>query len=89
MEQEELIIILNQKQYSFKIVNDIIVVDQPGHVNLDDLDTLPENIKFVNSGYVSLTTLSELPKNIKFENNGEVYLKTGLCKHGHHYKHPE
>jgi len=87
MDQEELIIVLNQKHYSFKMVGDTIFVDQPGHVNLDDLDTLPENIKFVNSGYVSLTTLSELPKNIKFENNGEVYLKPGLCKHGH-YKHP-
>jgi len=83
MEQEEFIIALNQKHYSFRIVGDIIIVDHPGHVNLDNLDTLPKNIKFMNNGYVSLSSLAELSENIKFENNGEVYLKTGLYKHGH------
>lgn len=72
--QQEFINFLNQKEYSFKVENDLVIINHNGGINLSYLITLPPNIIFENIGYVNLKRLIELPKNIKFNNKGRVTL---------------
>jgi hypothetical protein len=75
MTREEFKQILDDKEYSYKTEgNKIIITKECGNVDLENLETLPEEVVFLNEGYVWLENLETLPEGVVFLNYGDVYL---------------
>jgi hypothetical protein len=77
MTREEFIKIIDQKQYSYRIENNDIVITS-GHnsefISLIELEDIPSGVVFKNRGSVILEPLTSLPPGIKFQNKGNTYL---------------
>ena len=76
MENRDMITILENKGYSYKLSGGTVAVTHNGDVDLSSLTTLPEGVKFENHGYVYLSRLTTLPEGVRFENHGGVYLSS-------------
>ena len=57
MTREEFIKVLDEKDHSYEIEGDKIVVTEDGNVNLSDLTSLPPGVEFKNTGNVTLKSL--------------------------------
>ena len=77
MTEKEFIKHLQERDISFTIKKDIIIING-GDVNLDSCTSLPENVQFNNGGDVDLRSCTSLPENVQFNNGGDVYLRS--CK---------
>ena len=77
MTREEFIKIIDQKEYSYEIENNNIVITS-GHnsefISLIELEDIPSGVVFKNRGSVILEPLTSLPPGIKFQNKGNTYL---------------
>ena len=79
MTREEFIKIIDQKEYSYEIENNNIVITSGfngGFIFLHELEDIPSGVIFKNSGAVLLEPLTSLPPGIKFKNKGNVYIDT-------------
>ena len=74
MTPEEFIAILDEKDYSYEIEGDKIVVTEDGDVDLYLLKTIPTDVVFNNGGYVALSSLHTIPPGVDLKNGGDVYL---------------
>jgi len=74
MTREDFISVLEEKRYSYQEEGERIIVDHEGDVWLDGLNSLPDNIEFINDGYVWLPSLKSLPADVQFNNGGWVSL---------------
>jgi len=72
--QEVFIETLNDKDYSYEIVGNKIIVTEEGPVYLGALTSLPPGVEFRNRGFVSLYRLTSLPPGVVFKNAGDVNL---------------
>jgi len=76
MTQEEFIEVLDMKDYRYKIVDDNLIVTHEGaYIDLDEIETFPDNIIFNNRGDIWLKSLRSIPKSVKFMNKGDVSLE--------------
>jgi hypothetical protein len=81
MTQKEFIEVLKEKDYSYEIEGDNIVVTHKWTVYLSDLTSLPSGVVFRNEGYVNergdvyLNALTSLPPDVVFSNKGNVNLR--------------
>ena len=75
MTKEEFITVLKEKNYSYEMEGDKIIVTYGRWVNLNVLETLPSGVEFKNGGSVYLSNLKTLPPGVEFKNGGWVYLK--------------
>ena len=66
--------VLQDKNISYHLDNDIFIIDHESHVSLNSLESLPSNIIFNNQGNIGLDSLKFLPDNIIFNNQGNVIL---------------
>ena len=78
MTREEFIQILDEKDYSYEIEGDKLVVteDEDGTVYLQSLETLPPGVEFKNKGDVLLESLETLPPGVEFNNGEDVNLNS-------------
>jgi hypothetical protein len=76
MTQEEFIEILKEKDYSYEIQGDKIVVTHKRYVYLNSLTSIPPGVKFKNEGSVGLNSLTSLPPDVEFRNKGDVWLQS-------------
>jgi hypothetical protein len=76
MTQEEFIEILKEKDYSYEIEGDNIVVTHKWTVHLNSLTSLPSGVEFNNAGIVYLNSLTSLPSGVEFRNGGDVNLNS-------------
>ena len=76
MTQEEFIAILDEKEYSYEIEGDRIIVTHNGHVDLRSLTSLPPGVEFKNEGSVWLSALTSLPPGVEFKNSWDVWLES-------------
>ena len=78
MTREAFIEVLDEKGYTYEIVDGKVVVTDGGNfygnVNLPTLTSLPPNVEFNNRGSVSLASLINLPQGTKFNNGGSIDL---------------
>ena len=74
MTREEFIKVLEEKDYSYEIEGDRIVVTDKRNVWLNDLTSLPPGVEFRNEGWVYLDSLTSIPPGVAFRNDGDVYL---------------
>lgn len=77
MTREEFLKILEKNNYSYVIESDnsiVITVVNTG-INLNELETMPENVVFENQGSVHLYSLGSLPEGTIFRNAENVYIK--------------
>jgi hypothetical protein len=75
MTREEFIKVLENKEYSYKVEEDKVVVTHKGGLDLNDLTSLPPNVVFKNVGYVSLISLTSIHPPAEFNNGGDVNLR--------------
>ena len=78
MTQEEFIKVLEEKDYSYEIEGDKIIVTNYRHVDLDSLVSLPSGIEFRNNGDVDLRNLKGLPPDVLFKCDG--YIDLGIVE---------
>ncbi len=77
MTRKEFIKVLDEKDYSYKIVEgDKIVVTHYGHLRLESLTSIPLGVEFKNGGSVDLGSLKSLPPGVEFKNGGNVDLRS-------------
>jgi hypothetical protein len=76
VKQAELISILKENHYSFKIDGDVLSIIHQGNVYLESLTTLPTGTVFNNEGNVYLHSLTTLPAGTVFNNQGCAYLNS-------------
>jgi hypothetical protein len=82
MTREEFIKVLDNKNYTYEIEGDKIVVTYEGNtdllssVHLPALTSLPSEVVFENEGNVNLHSLTSLPPRVKFKNGRNVYLNS-------------
>ena len=74
MTREEFIEILKEKDYSYEIEGDKIIVTENGNVWLESLTSIPSGVEFKNRNDVRFPSLETLPPGVKFKNGGEVHL---------------
>jgi hypothetical protein len=74
--QEVFIDTLNDKDYSYEISGDKIVVTYEGHVYLSSITHLPPGVEFNNKGMVILDSLTSLRPGTKFNNFAYVDLES-------------
>ena len=74
MTREEFIKVLEEKDYSYKIEGDKIVVTHEFAVFLGSLTSLPPGVVFSNRNDVFLGSLTSLSPGVEFKNVGNVYL---------------
>jgi hypothetical protein len=74
MTREEFIAILDEKDYSYEIEGDKIVVTEDGAVDLYLLKTIPTDVVFNNGGYVALSSLQTIPPGVELKNGEDVLL---------------
>jgi len=58
--------ILKTKNYNYYINDQNIIINHNGDVNLESLESIPENVHFKNNGYVDLKLLETIPPNTRF-----------------------
>jgi hypothetical protein len=75
MTQEEFIEILKEKDYSYEMEGDKVIVNRKGNVYLSALTSLPPDVEFRNERGVYLNGLTSLPPGVEFKNRGGVYLR--------------
>ena len=76
MTREEFIQELDNRNYSYNIEGDKIVVTDKGFVDLRSLTSLPPEVVFNNEGFVDLRSLKILPPGVVFNNRGSVSLRS-------------
>jgi hypothetical protein len=77
MTREGFIEILDEKEYSYRIDGDkIIVTSISGEVWLSDLTSLPSGVEFRNEDHVCLDSLTSLPSDVVFNNGDYVSLES-------------
>jgi len=74
MDQEQFKVVLREKKIRFFEKTGEIIINHLGAVDLNSLNSLPENVTFENQGDTYLNSLTFLPENIKFKNLGIVGL---------------
>jgi hypothetical protein len=75
MTREEFIKVLEEKDYSYEIQGNKIVVTG-GYIGLNDLTSIPPGVVFNNGWAVNLTSLTSLPAGVVFRNKESVYLRS-------------
>jgi hypothetical protein len=75
MTRNEFIGELNKKGYRYELEGDkIIVKTLSSYIDLDELETLPDNVIFNNKGDVWVKNLASIPTSVEFRNGGDVSL---------------
>jgi hypothetical protein len=74
MNQKEFINYLNEKNISYKLENNTVIINHKGYVYLDNLKEIKTDVVFENKGNVNLYNLKEIKTDIVFNNKGYVYL---------------
>jgi hypothetical protein len=74
MTQKEFKKVLDDKEYSYKIEGDKIIITKEWGVFLNDIDSLPSGVVFMNDGDVHLVNVQVLQSHVYFDNGGEVHL---------------
>ena len=91
MTREEFIAVLDNLSYSYKIINDKIVVTSKSKAGIDlvgtminddngllvvTIDKIPSGVIFQGKGHVNLSSLEVLPDDVEFRNMGYVDLSS-------------
>ena len=76
MTQKEFIEVLKEKDYSYEIEGDKIIVTSKGNVHLYALTSLPPGVEFKNKGDVHLRALTSIPPGVEFRNKWDVHLNS-------------
>ena len=77
MTRKEFIKVLEEKEYSYEIEGNKVVVTNLYTIYLDSLTSLPPDVVFKNGGYVNLKSLTSIPPGVVFK-NGEVVILDSL-----------
>jgi hypothetical protein len=76
MTREEFIKVLDNKNYTYEIQGNKVVVTYEWGVYLHSLSSLPPGVEFSNGGGVYLSSLISLPSDIVFSNRGYVWFSS-------------
>lgn len=78
MTREEFIKELERKEYTYKISEngDILLKGYNQDVFLNDITSMPENVKFLNGGSVWINEIEELPLGVRFQKRRICYSKS-------------
>ena len=79
MTQEAFIKILDERGYTYEIVEGKIIITHTyvgSGAMMDDLTSLPPGVEFKNREYVFLSALTSIPHDVEFNNKGAVNLNS-------------
>jgi len=76
MTKEKFIKVLDNKNYTYEIEGDKIVVTYENSVDLGSLTSLPPGVEFRNKGDIDLSSLITLPSDVVFSNGGYVWFSS-------------
>jgi hypothetical protein len=76
MTREAFIKVLEEKDYSYRIEGNKVIVTHKGNVDLRDLTSLPPGVVFKNEAVVNLNSITSLPPGVEFKHRGNVYFKS-------------
>ena len=74
MTREAFIKVLEEKDYSYRIEGNKVIVTHKGNVDLRDLTSLPPGVVFKNEAVVNLNSLGLLSPGVEFINVGNINL---------------
>ena len=76
MTQEAFIKVLDEKEYSYGMEGDKIIVTGKGDIWLESLTSLPPGVVFRNGGHVNLRSLTSISVGVEFNNGGSVFFES-------------
>lgn len=74
MTREEFINELYRKGYAYEIDGNRIIITHKDKVWLDDMESIPAGVEFMNKGEVRLNSLNFFSERTKLNNSGKIYL---------------
>lgn len=74
MTREEFKEILDEKEYPYEMEGDKIIITHEGSVDLEELKSIPEEVKFENGRHIYLESLESISPGVSFDHDGDVKL---------------
>ena len=76
MTREEFIKELNDREYSYELEGNKIVINYKWMVVFNSLETIPPGVVFKNQGAIAFNSLKTIPPGVEFDNKGLVIFRS-------------